>query len=56
MQSTGSRADQLRAGAPLNDGNVDSCQSQLAGQRQAGGTSPGNDYRMFDSHALPPFR
>lgn len=58
MQTAGARTDQILVCAPLDDGNVDSCQSQLACQHQPGRSSPGNDYRVpgrrFDTHLQSP--
>jgi adenosylhomocysteine nucleosidase len=54
MQTSGPRANQVRASAPLDDGNVDSCHCQLAGQHQARRTSPGDDHSVFDIHLRNP--
>src|ERR1700722_10848656 len=53
MQPACARTDQVLAGAPLDDGNIDSGQRQLGCQHQAGWTCSHNDYRML-CHGHPP--
>ena len=50
MQTTGARAGEVLAGAPLEDGDIDSPQGQLGRQHQAGRTSAGDHDGVF-SHA-----
>jgi len=47
------RAGQVLAGAPLDDGDVDPRQRQLARQHQPGRTSSGDQHRML-GHRHPP--
>jgi hypothetical protein len=47
MQTAGARAGEVLRGAPLDDGNVDMRQRQLAGEHQAGGAAAGDQYRVF---------
>jgi hypothetical protein len=52
VQAACARAGEVLAGAPLNDGNVDLGQGQLARQHQSRRTSSGDHHRMLGhSHA-----
>ncbi len=53
VQAARARADEILAGAPLDDGNVDSRQCQLGRQYQACRTSSGEYHRML-GHRYPP--
>ena len=53
MQAAGARASQVLAGAPLDNGNVDSHQRQLARQHQPGRTSSGDHHRMLSHRHTP---
>ena len=46
VQTAGARAGEILAGAPLDDGDVDARQRQLARQHQPGRTSSGDHHRM----------
>ena len=46
VQTAGARAGEVLAGAPLDNGDVDARQRQLARQHQPGRTSPGDHHRM----------
>ena len=52
-QTACARAAEVLAGAPLDNGNVDARQRQLARQHQPGRTSSGDYHRMF-GHRPPP--
>ena len=61
MQTTCARANQVLAGAPLDNGDVDSRQCQFACQHQPRRASPDNHHRMvgyrFDhSRCNPPIQ
>ena len=47
MQTACARAGQVLAGTPLDDGNVDACQRQLARQHQPRRASSGDHHRML---------
>ena len=53
VQAARARADELLAGAPLDNGNVDARQRQLARQHQPRRTSSGDHHRML-GHRHPP--
>ena len=53
MQTARARADEVLAGAPLDNGDVDARQRQLARQHQPRRTAPGDHHRMF-GHRHPP--
>ena len=53
VQTARARAGELLAGAPLDDGDVDARQRQLARQHQPGRTSSGDHHRMLSS-LVPP--
>ena len=53
MQTARARADELLAGAPLDDGDVDSRQRQLARQHQPRRTASGNHHRMLGHRKTP---
>src|SRR5205807_2332087 len=53
VQSTRARAGEVLAGAPLDNGNVDARQRQLARQHQPRRTAPGDHHRML-GHRHPP--
>jgi hypothetical protein len=54
VQTARARTDTVRAGAPLDNGNVDARQRQLARQHQARRPASGYYDDMF-SHTPPPF-
>ena len=54
VQAAGARAGEVLAGAPLDDGDVDARQRQLARQHQPRRTSAGDHHRML--HPVTPFR
>jgi hypothetical protein len=47
MQATRTRADEILAGAPLDNGHVNIRQRQFAGQHQPGRTSSDDHHRMI---------
>ena len=53
LQPASARADERLIGAPLDDGDVDAGQRQLAGQHQARRAGARHHYRML-GHAPPP--
>lgn len=53
MQTACTRADELLAGAPLDNSDVDSCQRQLRGQHQPCWTTSG-DYHCMLGHRHTP--
>ena len=55
VQAAGARAGEILAGAPLDDGDVDPRQRQLARQHQPRRTGAGDHYRMF-GHSHTPSR
>ena len=54
VQAARARADEVLAGAPLDNGDVDARQRQLARQHQPRRTSSGNHHRMFGHRATHP--
>src|SRR5271168_4364849 len=58
MQTTRTRPNQVLAGAPLDDRDVDSCQGQLTRQHQACRASSDNNHRTvgfrFGTHFATP--
>src|SRR6185503_7871274 len=52
VQAAGARAGEVLAWAPLDDGNVDACQRQLARQHQPRRPGPTDDHGML-SHRTP---
>ena len=59
VQTACARADEVLAGAPLDNGNVDARQRQLARQHQPCRTSSGDHHRMLGhrhAHFVTPFR
>ena len=54
VQTAGARAGEVLAGAPLDDGGVDPCQRQLAGQHQPRGPSPNDQYGVLGHGPAPP--
>ena len=55
MQTARARTDQVLCGAPLDNGDVDSRQCQLARQHQACWASPGNHHRVVRRWFNPHF-
>ena len=56
VQTARARAGEVLAGAPLDDGDVDPRQRQLARQHQPCRTSSGDHHRMLGhTHFVPPF-
>ena len=53
VQAAGARADEVLAGAPLDNGNVDARQRQLARQHQPCRTSSGDHHRMLGHRVTP---
>ena len=53
VQTACARAGEVLAGAPLDDGNVDPRQRQLARQHQPRGTSSGDHHRMLGHRHTP---
>src|SRR5215204_2452096 len=53
VQTARARAGEVLAGAPLDDGNVDARQRQLARQHQPGRTSSGDHHRMLGHSRAP---
>jgi len=53
MQTARAKTDEVRSGAPLDNGDVDARQRELGRQHQPGRPAPGNYYRMF-GHRHPP--
>ena len=53
MQAARARADEVLAGAPLDNGDVDPRQRQLARQHQPRRTASGDHHRML-GHRHPP--
>ncbi len=51
VQTAAARSDKVLAGAPLDDGNVDTRQRQLGRQHQTRRTSSSNHYRMLGHRA-----
>jgi hypothetical protein len=47
VETAGARADELLAGASLDDCDVDACQRQLASQHQSSRTAAGDYHCMF---------
>ena len=47
VQAARARADEILARAPLDDGDVDARQRELARQHQSGRTASGDHHRMF---------
>jgi hypothetical protein len=57
VETTRARSDEDLAGAPLDNGDVDARQSQLAGQHQSGRPCSDDHHRMIGhchSHFVPP--
>ena len=54
VQAAGARAGEVLAGAPLDDGDVDPRQRQLARQHQPRRTASGDHHRML-GHRHAPF-
>src|ERR687893_2218092 len=53
MQTAWAQADEVPAGAPLDNGNVDARQRQLARQHQPRRTSSGDHHRMLGHRHTP---
>src|ERR671917_339313 len=53
MQTACARAGEVLAGAPLDDGNVDARQRQLARQHQPRRTSSGDHHRLLGHSRTP---
>ncbi len=53
VQTACARAGQVLGGAPLDNGNVDARQRQLARQHQPGRTSSGNHHRVLGHSGAP---
>jgi hypothetical protein len=47
VQTACTQAGEVLAGAPLDNGNVDTRQRELARQHHPRRTAPGNHHRMF---------
>ena len=56
VQTACARAGEVLAGAPLDDGDVDTRQRQLARQHQPGRTSSGDHHRMVGLRRFSRFR
>ena len=53
MQTACARAGEVLAGAPLDDGDVDARQRQLARQHQPGRTASGDHHRVLGHSHTP---
>jgi hypothetical protein len=53
MQTASTRASEFLAGAPLDNGDVDASQRQLARQHQPGRASSGDHHRMLGHRHTP---
>jgi hypothetical protein len=56
MEAAGARAHQVLAGAPLDNGDIDAGQRQLARQHQARRSAAGDDHRVIGHCCTPQAR